>query len=304
MIKINAESDYSVISPDNKELINVNRQIQIFDLENHVGECKAQFFGPKNCARAALSSDQQLLAYSNTSGHLFLLKPSDGKLLYKSKALNDELCSLSFLPGDRTLLISTISGYIATVEASNGKVKQYTKTPYSSVELYPTKDPGIFIGIGFRYSYAYLMKIFIQEQIDFQLVKEINRFYVETINTDANGDICIISGKKRFLSHRYALLKYDICNNQFVEVLDLAEGIKMCPKFGTSYWVGLSFSDDGKIGVFYTNKHVLLYRFDTNKWSGCFMADYVSDVHLTKNQLIICTWEKIIIKSYEEIFQA
>ena len=89
-MKINRQSSKILISANEKLLFNVGGTASIFDISGEKAIEMKRFEKLSNSSQIAISSDEKMIAYKNTSGHIAVHDVETGELLVKSKCLSSE----------------------------------------------------------------------------------------------------------------------------------------------------------------------------------------------------------------------
>lgn len=95
-MKINRSGYNIALSDDEKLLFIVSSTVCIYDISGEKAIELKCFNNLKNPSDIALSSNEKLVAYSNTSGYIAVHNVDNGKLLLKSKCLSKEGYDLFF----------------------------------------------------------------------------------------------------------------------------------------------------------------------------------------------------------------
>lgn len=104
IMKLKLLSHDILLLQDNKTLVNIGTNIRIYDLSSNPPSLAQTLKSLKNPSHVAVSANRELIAYSNTSGHIAVHNFKTGELLWKSKCFNEEGSQLYFIEDDTKLL--------------------------------------------------------------------------------------------------------------------------------------------------------------------------------------------------------
>lgn len=292
-----AKKSYGLlISQSEKLIFNIGTKVQMLEINNEqVNEIK-NFDLLKNISHIAISSNEKLIAYKNTGGHIVVQELETGNMLIKSKCLSKEGYSIYFTNEDKTILSSEWGGKVYEMDICSGNVQVIYDLPITSTNLIKIRE-NEFIAFGKgegKYSEVY--KLF----LDAKTVKHISlfqKFWLEEVNAIINEGIIYF----------YSAINYDECKqvvmldstNETISTLVVSE----IDKYPYSYYTCMCLSNNKRYLLLGFSSSIYVFDTSLKKLIGMKNIKYISSVNFIFNdkKVLIGTWSKIFVINFSEL---
>lgn len=146
-MKIRKNSYEIHISPSKKLLINIGGCVNIFEMDGDEFKEFRCFNQLKNLDYSAISNNEKLIAYKNTSGHIVVQEIETEEILIKNKKIPIEGGRLYFIDNDKAIISSNWNGEVFTIDMLTGNAEIVFDLPISTMDMLPIEE-GKFIAFG------------------------------------------------------------------------------------------------------------------------------------------------------------
>ncbi|MDR1700522.1 MAG: hypothetical protein LBR68_04950, partial [Lachnoclostridium sp.] len=193
-MKINRTSYYTRLSKDEHRLFNVGGAISIWkiDGEKPTEICKIKVL--KNPSYLAISSNEKLLAYSNTLGHLTVVEIETGQTIAKTKGTKVEGGNILFFHEDAKILSSDWDGNLFTWDIKSDKITILEELPIITVDLFSCYHENKVIIAGLdsksKRKYLRLWEMKLEGKLKLEEILMSNQYYWMSIPY-----LCIVEGE-------------------------------------------------------------------------------------------------------------
>lgn len=296
-MEISKKSYGLLISQSKKLIFNIGTNIAMLEISNEqVNEIK-NFDKLKNISNIAISSNEKLIAYKNTVGHIVVQELETGNMLIKSKCFCEEGSSLYFTNEDKTILSSELSGKVYIMDIYSGKTQVICDLPIITTNLIKINENEFIIFGKSNGNYSEVYKLFLNTKT----VKSISLFQKYWLKEAG----AIISEN---IIYFYSDINYDerkqvVMLDSINETISTLMVVNEIDKYPYSYYTCMCISKNKRYLLLGFSSSI--YVFDTvlKKLIGMKNIDYISSVNFIfdDTKVIIGTWTTICIIDFTEL---
>lgn len=318
-MKSNIPSYNKLVSPDEKILVNIGKDVSLYSIDDSgLNELK-RFNVLRNPSSAALSSDGNMLAYSNTLGHIAVHDIETGNLLVKSKCLPKEGYNLYFVNNDTQIISSDWSGNVFVLDIESAKTKLLNSFPiHNAANLVPVSNNCFIvlgsISTGKTLAYELLIKkdtgisekLFLSypywlETTSFACFENEVYFYGNNINNSSN----------KWLDEDIAenvLFSYNFSAKQFHSIICIQELLEKKCSLHSAYghFTCICISSNKNYILIGYSKSIIIVDLLNKKHINTIKTKQLSSLHFVKSdtKVIIGTWKDIQIIEFKELCES
>ena len=286
-----------IVSSDEKFIFNVGGTVSIFDISGQTFKEFARFNTLKNPSHIAVSTDHELIAYTNTSGHIAVHEITSKALVNKSKGISKEGYNLYFINENKQILSMDWGGniFIFDINTSATTILGTINTNSSNL-IYISKNTYLVVGYNNENKTEFHELTLTDESITKHLIcTATTNYMLETVNWAKNeANIIFVANDENI----YKLMQYNIFTHEIVQL-----DISGLPKFGLNvhddygYFTCISLSNNGKYLLIGLINAILVIDFQTKKFLGMLKVNYLSSLNFisSDDKVVIGTWSQIHI---------
>lgn len=273
-----------------------------------------RFNNLKNPSYVAVSSDERLIAYKNTSGHIAVHDLKTGELLVKSRCTSVEGNSLFFIRDDKQILSSDWDGNVFTLDVASGEFTVVCKLPVIIPVMNPTSE-NTFVVTGNKLGdYTCLFALSVGEEITWNKLCAIPPYRAES-----NGQV--VSGGKVFfwadmlqgdVIHLIAyavasdILTFDTATRELSVCFRVEDLLGLYPTQIHGYFTCMCITRDEKTLLLGTSEKIIGIDLAEKKLLGIREVKYLSSLRFmcSDTKVIIGTWRALEIVDFDTLFSS
>ena len=308
-MKIRKPSYKILFSEDEQTLFSVGGTVSAFDVSGEKAVELLRLNSLKNPSRITVSSDEKLLAYSNTSGHIAVHDIDSGKLLIKSKCLSEEGNSLFFLKGNKQIISSGWDGRVFILCLESGDVTVIFDG-LSIPEIIPIfGDDYLVLGsdISDEIMSTSIFKISLGGDVLTEELHSALPYVLQTVSTVRFKDevfFCESIARGRSFNARDSILSFNLSTNEMTTIFCVNEVVNKKDLIGEfGIFTSMCISSDGRCLLIGYSDAVIAFDLFKKKLIGTVEMKYVSSLKFLSldKRAAIGTWTNTHIIDFETL---
>ena len=309
-MKINRTAHFTRLSQDEKRLYNVGGTISAWEIDGEKPIEKYKIKALKNPSFLTLSSNNQLLAYSNTSGHMAVAETETGQIIAKSKGTKLEGNNILFIHENSKVLASDWKGNLFTWDIESGKINIVKKLPIILTDIFSC-NYGTKVIITGRHSkskkkYLRLWEMKLQGKLEPKEILLDKKYY------GMSCSLLHIVGKECFFfdeakKNGAKVYSLDLESKEIREVINIPLNGKRNLYNIEGYYTSLCVSTDKRFLILGFSDTVIAFDLLEKECLGILRyknAQVVSDLNFFANntKILISTWNNIKAMDFPDCF--
>ena len=297
-MKINCPSSRVLISADEKLLFNVGGTVSIFDISGEKAVKLKRLNKLRNSSHIAISFDEKLVAYKNTSGHIAVHEIETGELLLKSKCLAEAGEDLFFINKNKQILSSEWGGKVFILDIETGDTNVISKFPVSSVNLFSISDDKFILSGSCQNKYTRIFELSLTEKISSKELYSMPQYMIEDVCVAVSGDDIFFFARSTDCE-KYSIVSFNTSTNEMCFCFDIDEllGFKgdLISEYG--YFTSMCVSKDKRYLLIGMSLSIIVVDLFEKKSVGTIKMDYITSIQfiLSDTKVVIGTWTNIQI---------
>lgn len=297
-MKINCKSYNLILSKNERLLFNVGGNVSIIDISGEDGVRLGRLEKLKNPSSVAISLDQKLIAYNNTSGHIAVHNIESGELLLKSECISKEGYDLFFINNDKQIISSTWEGEIFILDIESSRISIVCELPISSTNIISSNNNSfIVIGSGLDVNTCFF-ELVLSEKTSYKELYSTSQYWIKGIGyTTLDNEIYLFANSSNFETS--AIVKLNTLTNKlcFCFILEDVLGFKgdLLTEYG--YFTSMCISRNGRYLLLGFSNSIIVIDMYNKKHISTTKMNYVSSLHFISSdtKVVIGTWTRIHI---------
>ena len=312
----------TIVSQNENRLFITNEGASILELQDNNLVEVARFCELKDTTEVAVTTDEKVLAYKNTKGHIAIHDIMSGAILKKSKAFSEEGYGLFFLPDGKRLISSSWNRKIFILDIVTGDISDILTLPGAEenlIGLFPKGLKGEYIILGSGvdkngqlnselYSLSVCQHIVYQKLMDipgydFDIKCALslpNAAIIDATQEDSTS-IELLSIKDILDTRRQGVIfKYNYYSNRLEEIFRVYEDIE---QYG--YYTCMCLSSNMKYFLLGYSDGIIIFDWQSKKCLGFKEVENLQDLHFFNNdtKIIVTTWSYVCIEDFFSFLQ-